>query len=51
MAKFIEGPELFSEIGKILKGAEKHLILISPYIKLDAHYDSILRSKLENPYL
>jgi len=51
MAKFLTGNELNSELGKLFEEAEERLILISPYIKLHVHYESILRAKKEKPEL
>ncbi len=48
MAKFLEGDHLNAAIGDILKGAEKSLVLISPYIKLYDRFESILKSKQNN---
>lgn len=51
MAKFLNGNELNSELGKIFEEANAQLILISPYIRLHVHYESILRTKKDNPEL
>jgi len=51
MAKFLTGNELNSELGKIFEEAEEKLILISPFIRLHVHYESILRTKKNNPGL
>jgi hypothetical protein len=48
MAKFLEGNELNSEIGKIFKNADYKLILISPYIKLHHRYADELKAKAYN---
>lgn len=51
MAKFLEGNELNSEIGKIFKNADYKLILISPYIKLHHRYADELKAKAYNDKL
>jgi hypothetical protein len=51
MAKFLTGNELNSELGKIFEEAEEKLILISPFMRLHVHYESILRTKKDNPSL
>jgi len=51
MAKFLTGNELNSELGKIFEEATIQLILISPYIRLHANYESILKTKRDNPEL
>ena len=51
MAKFLYGDELNSELGKIFENAQEKLILISPFIKLQHRYLSILESKKEKPEL
>lgn len=47
MARFIVDSDLNAELEKIIKGAEKHLFLISPFIKLHDRLKSILKTKLE----
>jgi len=51
MAKFLTGTDLNNELGKIFEDAQEQLILISPFIKLHVHYESILKSKKNNPRL
>ncbi len=51
MAKFLTGVDLNAELGNLFEGANEQLILISPYIKLHVHYESILKSKKNNPKL
>jgi len=51
MARFLEGNDLNSELGKIFEQAEQQLILISPFIKLHDRFSSILRSKKNDPKL
>ncbi len=51
MAKFLKGNELNSELEKIFEKAEERIILISPYIKLHDRFISVLRSKLNDPYI
>jgi hypothetical protein len=46
MAKFITGHELNAELEKLFEQAQEYLILVSPYLKLHARYESVLRSKL-----
>lgn len=51
MAKFLEGNELNSELGKIFKNAENKLILISPYIKLHHRYADELKTRVNDDKL
>jgi len=51
MAKFLYGDELNSELGKIFENAQEKLILISPFIKLQHRYSSILETKKDKPEL
>jgi hypothetical protein len=47
MAIFLTGNELNTQLENIFEFANKHLILISPYIKLHERYASVLKSKKE----
>lgn len=49
MAKFLSGNVLNAEIEDIIEGAERLIILISPYIKLHERYASVLKTKKDNP--
>ena len=51
MAKFLTGNELNLELEKLLEKAEGSIILISPFIKLHARYESVLKLKINNPNL
>jgi hypothetical protein len=51
MAKFLKGNELNTEIGRIFEGAEKNLILISPYIKLHHRYADELKTRVQDDNL
>ena len=46
MAKFITGNELNLELEKLFEKAENYLLLMSPYVKLHARYESVLKSKM-----
>lgn len=49
MAKFLTGNKLNLELEMLLEKAEKSIILISPFIKLHARYESALKAKIKNP--
>lgn len=51
MATFLTGNELNFELEKIFEGANKQIILISPYIKLHDRYISTLLPKKDKPML
>ena len=48
MTIFLKGNDLNAELESIFEQAEKHLLLISPYIKLHDRYSSALKAKKEN---
>lgn len=45
MAEFVSGNQLNLSLEKIFENAEKHLVLISPYIKLHSRFVDVLKSK------
>lgn len=49
MAKFITGNKLNLELEMLLEKANESIILISPFIKLHHHYESVLKTKIDNP--
>ena len=51
MSKFVTGKELATVVDKILFEAKEKLVLVSPYIKLDAHFRQILDQHAHNPQL
>lgn len=51
MSKFVTGKELASTVYHILFEAKEHLVLVSPYIKLDAYFRQILDQHARNPHL
>lgn len=51
MAKFLQGNELNSELGKLFANANNLLILISPFIKLHERFISELKAKKDKPEL
>lgn len=51
MADFLTGNELNSALSDIFESSENKLIIVSPYIKLHERYKSILKTKIDNPYL
>lgn len=51
MSRFVTGQELATVVYDILFEAKQHLLLVSPYIKLDAYFREILDRHLHNPEL
>lgn len=51
MSKFVTGQELADVVYNILFEAKEKLLLVSPYIKLDAHFRQILDQHAHNPHL
>lgn len=51
MAKFLTGSKLNHELEMLFENAQSSIILISPFIKLHARYESVLKSKISNPDL
>jgi hypothetical protein len=51
MSKFVTGKELASVVYNILFEAKEKLVLVSPYIKLDAYFRQILDQHAHNPQL
>lgn len=51
MAKFLSGRQLSEAIEKIIWDADKQLILISPFIKLDDHFKKLFENHERNPQL
>lgn len=51
MTKFITGDELEDTIDKIIWEAQKCLMLVSPFIKLDNHFKKIFNKHLKNDKL
>lgn len=47
--KFLNGSKLTSEIARLFQEAKSDITIISPYIKLDPYFQSILREKKDNP--
>jgi len=51
MSKFVTGKELSEVVYNILFEAKEKLLLVSPYIKLDAYFRKILDQHAHNPQL
>lgn len=51
MSKFVTGKDLASVVYNILFEAKEKLVLVSPYIKLDAYFRQILDQHARNPQL
>jgi hypothetical protein len=51
MSKFITGKELEKQISDIIWYAEKTLMIVSPYIKLDDHFKKLFNNHINNPSL
>jgi hypothetical protein len=51
MSKFVTGKELEEVVYDILFEAKRHLLLVSPYIKLDNYFRQILDRHAHNPEL
>jgi len=49
MAEFVEGSLLNLRLEELIKEAESHIILISPFIKLHPQIRDLLKSKKEDP--
>ncbi|MBE2288648.1 MAG: phospholipase D family protein [Chitinophagaceae bacterium] len=47
MAKFITGKELIAVIDSVIWDAEEQLIIVSPYVKLDAHFKTLFEKHKE----
>jgi phosphatidylserine/phosphatidylglycerophosphate/cardiolipin synthase-like enzyme len=51
MPTFLTGTELNDQLGKLFESSKKSLAIICPFIKLNAHYESILKAKKSHPEL
>lgn len=51
MIKFVTGDELNDEIHTIIWNAKKHLLLLSPFIRLDSYFREILEKHISNENL
>lgn len=51
MSKFVTGEELANVVYNILFEAKEKLVLVSPFIKLDAYFRKILDQHVHNPQL
>lgn len=51
MSKFLTGKELEKQISDIIWNAEKTLMIVSPYIKLDDHFKKLFNNHINNPSL
>jgi hypothetical protein len=51
MSKFVTGKELADTVYRILFEAKEQLVLVSPYIKLDAYFRQLLDQHAHNPHL
>lgn len=49
MSKFITGKELEDAVYNIIWEAESQLMIVSPYIKLDAYFKRLFEKQIDNP--